>query len=429
MADGRHAFQRGDFAGAVTHWQQAAHLYAETQQPQAHSVALTHLARAYEVLGYADRAEDSLRTALPLAEQAGDQAQVALILGHLGELALAAGHGTEAEQLVREALERAQALGNAGITATLLQTQGTVLMHQQHWPGALTAYRNSASVAQQAAQWGIAARALTHAALAAERAEQPQTATALLGDALAAVRQEDPSHDAAADLLTIGRAYHRLAPTTPDLLLRAAAVFQEAATMAQTLSDLRILASAWGFLGRLYEEAQRYDEALDLTRRAAFTTQQVDAPESLYQWQWQTGRLLRALGDPQAALEAYTRAVETVQSLHATLVRGQWGLQTSFREAVGSLYLERAALLLQQAAALEAQPQTRGAPQYDEHLRQARATIELLKAAELRDYFGDACVDAVRPRVTALEGVSPNTAVLYPILLDDRTELLLRNKN
>ena len=58
MADGRHAFQRGDFAGAVTRWQQAAHLYAERKQPQARSVALTHLARAYEALGHADRAED-----------------------------------------------------------------------------------------------------------------------------------------------------------------------------------------------------------------------------------------------------------------------------------------------------------------------------------------------------------------------------------
>ncbi|HEY7496441.1 MAG TPA: CHAT domain-containing protein, partial [Candidatus Tectomicrobia bacterium] len=425
MADGQHAFQRGDFASAVTSWQQAAHLYAESKQPHARSVALTRLAHAYEALGHADRAEDSLRTALPLAEQVGAQAQVALILGHLGELALAAGNVTEAERLVREALTRAQELADAGLTATLLQAQGNTFMGQQHWSNALTAYRTSARVAQQATRWDIAARALAHAALAAERAGQIQTATTLLRDALATLRQGLPSHDTAADLLVIGRAYHRLAQTAPDLLLQAAAVFQEAATMAQTLQDPRALSSAWGYLGRLYEEAQRYDEALDLTRRAAFTAQQVDAPESLYQWQWQTGRLLRALGNPQAALEAYTRAVETVQSLHATLVRGQWGLQTTFREAVGPLYIERTDLLLHQAAALEAQPQPHGAPQYAEYLRQARATIELLKTAELRDYFGDACVDAVRPRVTALERVSPDTAIVYPILLDNRTELLL----
>src|SRR5207237_6500049 len=130
------------------------HLYAAAQQPQARSVALTHLARAYAALGHADRAEDSSRTALPLAEQVGDQVQVALILGHLGELALSAGNVTEAEQLGREALGRAQALEDAGLTATLLQTQGNVLMAQQHWPTALAAYRDSARVAQQAAHGG-----------------------------------------------------------------------------------------------------------------------------------------------------------------------------------------------------------------------------------------------------------------------------------
>src|SRR5207302_1876234 len=83
MADGHHAFQRGDFAGAATRWQQAAHLYAAAQQPQARSVALTHMARAYAALGHADRAEESLRTALPLAEHVGDQAQMALTLRHL----------------------------------------------------------------------------------------------------------------------------------------------------------------------------------------------------------------------------------------------------------------------------------------------------------------------------------------------------------
>jgi tetratricopeptide (TPR) repeat protein len=158
MADGHAAFQRGDFPGAALRWQEAARLYAEAKQPQARSVALTHLARAYEALGHADRAEDGLRTALPLAETTGDQAQAALILGHLGELALSAGHVTEAERLVREALGRAQAVEDAGLTATLWQTQGSVFMAQQHWPNALAAYRDSARLAQQAAHWGIAAR-------------------------------------------------------------------------------------------------------------------------------------------------------------------------------------------------------------------------------------------------------------------------------
>ncbi len=51
--------------------------------------------------------------------------------------------------------------------------------------------------------------------------------------------------------------------------------------------------------------------------------------------------------------------------------------------------------------------------------------IEMLKVAELRDYFQDDCVDNARSNVAQLDIVSPTAAVIYPILLPDRTELLV----
>jgi CHAT domain-containing protein len=51
--------------------------------------------------------------------------------------------------------------------------------------------------------------------------------------------------------------------------------------------------------------------------------------------------------------------------------------------------------------------------------------VESLKVAELRDYFRDDCVDTALSRVTQLDVVSPTAAVVYPILLPDRTELLV----
>jgi CHAT domain-containing protein/Tfp pilus assembly protein PilF len=425
MAEGLEAFQRGDIERAATRWQEAARLYARTQQPQAYRVALTHLAHAYEALGHYSQAAHSLRAALRLAEDAGDRAQVALILGQLGQVMVATGEIAEAERLVRDALASARAPGNAGLTATLLHTQGNLLMAQQKPHEALAAYRDSAALARQVQQFGMAARALAHAARAAEHTQQPQSAKALLDEALAHLRHVEPSHDTAYELLFIGRAYHRLVPVDPTLVRRAAEVLQEAATLAQTLKDPRVLSYAWGYLGRLYEEAQRYEEALDLTRRAALAAQQVHIPESLYLWQWQTGRVLRALGELPAAMAAYERAIATVQSMRAELLRGSGGAVTSFRAAVGPLYFELVALFLHQAAALEAQDQGAVSPQYEWYLHRARSTAEQFKTAELRDYFGDECIAAAPPRLTALERVAPDALIVYPILLPDRTELLV----
>ncbi len=56
---------------------------------------------------------------------------------------------------------------------------------------------------------------------------------------------------------------------------------------------------------------------------------------------------------------------------------------------------------------------------------EARETVELFKAAELRDYFRDECVDAARSRSTSVEIIAQSAAIIYPIILPDRLELLV----
>jgi tetratricopeptide (TPR) repeat protein len=225
--------------------------------------------------------------------------------------------------------------------------------------------------------------------------------------------------------LLIGRTYQRLGQTEPSLAWRAAAVFTTAADMAQSLYDYRTLSYAWGYLGRLYEEAQRYAEAIQLTRQAAWAAQQTHVPEALYLWHWQSARLLHALGDVYAAIVAYDRAIATVQSMRPELLHAYGSVDTSFRTSLGPLYFEQVDLLLRRAADLEAHPQAAILPQYEYYLQRARDTVEQFKTAELHDYFRNTCVDAARPGITALDRVSPQALIVYPILLPDRTELLI----
>src|SRR4029434_2311145 len=105
--------------------------------------------------------------------------------------------------------------------------------------------------------------------------------------------------------LTYDELRGRLSDANAPLLVLAAESFSKAATVAETIGDHRAASYAWGYLGKLYEDEYRYSEALQLTRRAVFAAQQVNAPESLYRWQWQTGRLLKALGKIDDAISAY----------------------------------------------------------------------------------------------------------------------------
>src|SRR5262249_16747105 len=152
--------------------------------------------------------------------------------------------------------------------------------------------------------------------------------------------------------------------------------------------------------GKLYEEERRYDEALRLTRQALFAAQQVQAPESLYRWQWQIGRLLQALGQRDAAIVSYRQAVATLQSFRQEMVLGYGSGRVSFGQVIGPVYFGLVDLLLQRAASLQDRSQ------YEPDLKEAREAVELFKAVELQDYFQDDCVDTARSKDKPLEGVT-----------------------
>jgi CHAT domain-containing protein len=423
MAQGWSAWQRGAFEEAVRPWLDAAQSYEQAGQPRDQSVALTQLARAYQALGQYRKAVQSLSAAFELAQKAGDRVQTATVLGSLGGTYFVTGSLDAAQKALQEGLRLARELGNAALIAALLNDLGNVFTSQDTYAEALEAYGESGLVAEQQHDRPLAVRALTNAAMASIKQGQYQAARTRLDMAWAQMQGVPPSHDQASSFITIGLAYASLSASLSEdetnLTLRAAEALHAAAHLARTLNDQRALSYALGYLGGLYEEEQRYNEALQLTRQALFAAQQVQAPESLYRWQWQTGRLLKALGDLDAAIASYRQAVDTLQSFRQEMVLGSGGGRTSFRQVVGPVYFGLVDLLLQRAAALPDRAQ------YEPLLVEARDAVELFKAVELRDYFQDDCVDAARRRVVNLEGLAQSAITIYPILLPERTELLI----
>ena len=420
---GLELFQRGDFEQAALSWTEAAQLYERGGEIRRQSEALVYLSQANQALGRYKEAGKNLDVALSLAEKAGDRTQVASVLGALGNLYIATGPEDAALKNLTEGLRIAKELNNQDLSATILNNLGNLLTAQKKYPEAIAAYNESAALAKSRNNRVLAGKALINAATASMQNKQYKEAKALLDNALDEIRALEPSHDKASGLITIGLAYDDLRSRLPDLkdslLLLAHQTFTEAGTISDSIGDRRTSSYAWGYLGKLYEDERRYDEALQLTRRATFAAQQINAPESLYRWEWQTGRLLTKQGNIDDAIGAYRRAVRSLQSIRPELSASYGAPQTSFRETMGPLYFELVDLLLQRGQAL------RDPNQVAPYLIEARDTVELFKAAELRDYFRDDCVDTALSKVTKLDVVAKTTVIIYPILLPDRTELLI----
>jgi uncharacterized protein HemY len=114
----------------------------------------------------------------------------------------------------------------------------------------------------------MAAKALTNAArisLSKSNGHHPES---LLVSAHEHIKRADDSHDKAFVLMSLGQMYQRLQGSNPHPSQRAYEAYTSALGIAEAIDDKRALSYAVGYLGALYEEQARFDEALRLTRRA-----------------------------------------------------------------------------------------------------------------------------------------------------------------
>ncbi|NJL17529.1 MAG: tetratricopeptide repeat protein [Nitrospira sp.] len=296
MKQGGLAFQRGAFGEALSHWKQAVELYKGSGNTPAQVEALVLSAQASMGLGQSKQALQSLELALAIAQKSDDPLPEATALGHLGRTYLTLGQVTEASEYLQQASVLAKQQNASPLLASTLNDLGVLLALQQQDKEALDTFQDSVAHAQRATLPLLAAMARTNAARTLLRLDRPANSRAALDEALDHLKDLPPSRQKSLGLIGIALSYQRLFPHLPQtrdpLLLRAAGVLQEAATISERQGDKRTLSYALGYLGHLYETESRLDDALQLTRRALFAAQSVDAPESLYRWQWQLGRQL-----------------------------------------------------------------------------------------------------------------------------------------
>jgi CHAT domain-containing protein len=421
MTAGADAMQRGQFDQAARYWQAASAAYAQAGDPARQIDALLQLAEAQQALGQSRDALATLRAAQPLAEQLDDPARRAAVLGALGKSLWLTGAADEARKQLEHSVSLARQANAPQIAAASLNHLGNLLAEQGDHRAARAAYEDSLVLARQAQDPALVATVLINTARLATRDRDPRTAEIRLAEAARQVQTLPDSHDKAFDLLAIGQLRRTLPGASATQRAQALQDFTAAAIIARSLDDQRSLSYALGYQARLKQDAGQANEALALYRQAVFAAQQADAPELLYRWQWQIGRLLDTQGDRDGAILAYQQAVANLQAIRQDFMPGRTGGAGSFRASVGDAFVELADLLLQRAA----QQPTLAAREAD--LLAARDTMEALKTAEVRDYFQDECVTALQSRTVALDRPPPRTAVLYPILLPDRLELLLNS--
>jgi len=420
---------------ALESWQQAARAYEYSDNEAGVSRAQINQAQALRELGYYRQALEKLTQVQENMASQPPSALKAIALHRLGEALRLSGQLAASSRVLTQSLAIAEEQSDPEEISALLLSLGRTAQSQQELAIAQNFYQQAAAaIAHQPAAVQSTQRVpiqLSQLALQVQTAqtlEEWQSVTALWLTIQAQFEQLPANRSTiyhqihwATHLINIGESQLAAAAGAQPNLQTVAQQLSHAVEQARALTDRRAEAYALGTLGRVYEQHQHWAITRSLTQAALTLSNAISATDIAYEWQWQLGRLWQAPNNPQRSvpqsLKAYYQAVDTLSLLRGDLTAAVSSTQFSFVENVEPIYRQLLSLLLQTDPT---------AFDYQENLASAREIIELLRLAELDNYFQEACID-VEP--IDINSADPKAAILYTLVFEDRLSVILHLPN
>ena len=468
LVQGLDLHKRGIWGEAVLSLSQASQLFAQNGDRDNETLAMLTMAQSLDNLGRSHQALATLERATSLVNKVSNPEMHIRIHNTLGNIWLKLGETKNTRIHLKKALALASEIGHKRLVASIENDLGTMHAYEQHYDKAEELFTASFNTARDKELYPLMiASAMNLARIRHQQGRHEEAKKTIDSITLEIPKASDTSFKAFA-YLNAGRMYTEfLEPAVPTYspfntgiyasseskerirgvyprpanekmttqlsqernldrkgrtinMKQAYETLQSSRELAHRLKDMRTESFAVGFLGHLYEKEGRSEEGLLLTHEAIRLTQASSSIDSLYQWHWQMARLNAALGKREEAVKAYERARLTLMPVQRAILMSSAGAQRPFRERQGALFFEYANHLLQKAA------ETHEENEKQAILATTQRVIEDFKSAELQDYFQDACVKAALEGPTLLNALSlPKTAVIYPIILPDRVEILI----
>ncbi|MBD2179787.1 CHAT domain-containing protein [Planktothrix sp. FACHB-1355] len=410
----------GNAEEALAIWQQAAATYTKGGDRAGAIGSLINQTQAMQSLGLYRRASTTLQEVEQTLQKEPDSLLKSIGLRSLGNALRQVGDLKRSREILQQSLEIAKRLQSTPDIGETLLSLGNTSRIQQDAAAALKFYRETASTSTSELTQ-VQAR-LNELSLLLEQ-KRLEDAKSLFGQIQSQVSNLPATRAGIYARINLAQSMKNLLNKNdlPDaidngkLTKDMAQLLVTSVQQAESLKDARAKSYALGNLGSLYRENQQWSDAKELTEEALSIAQAINAGDIAYQWQWQLGRLLQKEGKIKDAIAAYTEAVNTLQSLRSDLVAINQDVQFSFRDSVEPVYRELVGLLLQPDN--QSQETT-----IQNRIMQARSVIESLQLAELDNFFRESCLDS---KPVQIDRIDRTAAVIYPIILADRLEVIL----
>ncbi|MGK7951011.1 MAG: CHAT domain-containing protein [Xenococcaceae cyanobacterium] len=404
-------FSRSQLQQALASWQRLAEIYSQTDRETKLIQSKLNAVAAMQGLGFYRQAEQTLTETNLLLQKQPNSTLKAEGLSNLGSVLRITGDLKESRQILEQSLAIARDFPNSTVLGNTLLALGKTAQAQKQIEVALDFY-------QQADARSTSPRQKIQAQLQQQslliKVEEYSTALELSPqiqqqiDRLPLTRTKIYAQIALADNLDrIRQKKGNNNPSIENIAQRLA----QASQQAEKLGDKRGQSSSLGQLGHLYEQTQQLETAFELTQQALFIAQASEFTELAYRWQWQLGRILQQQGNSTKAIDSYSQAVNSLDTIRRDLTATNPDVQFSFQAEVEPIYRQLVKLLLDT---------DNGSQPSQANLEKARNTIEALRRDEIVNFLREDCLVFQQA-----DFVDPKAAVIYTIILDEKLETIL----
>ncbi len=442
----------GQYQKAIEFYQQALAIQKQIGHRYGEATSLNNLGLAYNNIGQYQKAIELYQQALAIQTQIDDREGESISLNNLGLASDNLGQYQKAIVFYQQALAIKKQIGDRNGEARSLNNLGAIYKNLGQYQKAIDSYQQSLAIKKQIGDRVGEATSLNNLGLVYDYLGQYQKAIDFYQQSVAIAKQIGESSIEARSLNNLGAAYERLGQYQ-----KAIDFYRQALEMQEKIGDRQGEAKSLNNLGIVYTNLRQYQRAINLHQQSLAIKKQIGDRQGEATSLNNLGFNFNQLGQPEISILFYKQSVNVFESIRQSLKELKEEEQQSFTNTIASSYRNLVDLLLKQGRIME-----------------ALQVLDLLKVQELEEYFknikgSDRSAQGVRllepekaisdkllavnfensPEINSqlankiqqlpkseinkvpdyLQKIPQGTALLYPLILGDRLEIILFSPN
>ena len=350
LAQGLQLYQTSRYREAIPVLESALQIYRDIKDKNGEAVSLLGLGTAYRNLGQYEKAIDFFKQSLVITKQIGERNGEAVSLNNLGLTYESLGQYEKSIDFYQQSLTIFKQIGKRNGEATSLNNLGDIYNSLGQYQKSIDFHQQSLAIFKQIGDRNGEARSLNNLGASYNSLGQYQKSIDFYQQSLAIFKQIGNRSSEASSLSNLGIAYNYLRQYQ-----KAIDFYQQSLAISKQIGDRSGEATSLNNLGLTYKNLEQYQKAINFYQQSLVILKQIGYRSGEGASLRNLGELFAQQKQPELAILFYKQSVNVRESIRKDIKGLSQTEQKSYLATIEKDYRALADLLLKQDRILEAQ--------------------------------------------------------------------------